>query len=214
MSKKLLPIPLILLIPILLLVVVIVAAVYRFNMTDEEIHAKQGFSHKKEQVAGDDPVMLKLFALHNAQPWRVQVPNSISNAQLSQFIGEAPFQQVKGFYTVDGQRGEVALDYIGIQPLNLGDPDSEMVFVVPYAINKQGGNSLHYLGLFRLLHKEKKVEHLDYVFIGDNLKELKAEVDHPFDVSEAVLAKYIAGDANSEVVEKQIKVKPTRFVKE
>ncbi len=38
--KRLLPIPLILLIPVVLLIVVIVAGVYRFSLSDDEIMAK------------------------------------------------------------------------------------------------------------------------------------------------------------------------------
>lgn len=40
MRRRLLPIPLILLVPIVLLIIVIVAAIYRINLTDEEILSK------------------------------------------------------------------------------------------------------------------------------------------------------------------------------
>ncbi len=41
-KRRILPVPLILLIPLVLLVVVIVAGVYRFSLTDEEILQRQG----------------------------------------------------------------------------------------------------------------------------------------------------------------------------
>lgn len=43
--KRILPIPLILLIPIVLLAVVIIAGIYRFSLSDDEIMAKIGRAH-------------------------------------------------------------------------------------------------------------------------------------------------------------------------
>ncbi|PKF80121.1 hypothetical protein CW749_10580 [Vibrio sp. vnigr-6D03] len=220
MSKKLLPIPLVLLIPIVLLIVVIIAAVYRFSLTDEEIYAKQGVTVKTEQADETDTVMHKLFALKDAQPWLVSVPESLSKAHLSQVVGELENSRAKGFYSVDGQRGEVVLNFFKITPLNYGDPSEAMTFVVPYAVTTQGTGVFHYLGLFRLKHNEKVVEQLDYIFIADRAQNVDVATDEPFDVSESVVVRYLAHSASqplseipSEQIEKFIKVKPKRFVK-
>ncbi|MBD1558209.1 hypothetical protein HC752_14825 [Vibrio sp. S9_S30] len=220
MSKKILPIPLVLLIPILLLGVVIIAAVYRFSLTDEEIYAKQGRTVKSEQTAETDPVMLKLFALEDAQPWLVSVPESLSKAQLSQVVGELEKARAKGFYSVDGQRGEVIVNFLKITPLNYGDPSEAMTFVAPYAVTTQGTGVFHYLGLFRLMHNEKVVKQLDYIFIADRAQNVDVATDEPFDVSESVVVRYLAhsesqplSETPNEEVEKRIKVGPTRFIK-
>ncbi|WP_164683974.1 hypothetical protein [Vibrio maerlii] len=46
--RRFLPIPLILLIPIVLLIIVVVAGVYRFSLSDEEILQKQGLIQVSE----------------------------------------------------------------------------------------------------------------------------------------------------------------------
>ncbi|GLQ76292.1 hypothetical protein [Vibrio penaeicida] len=220
MSKKLLPIPLVLLIPIVLLVVVIVAAVYRFSLTDEEIYAKQGVTVKSEQTGETDQVMLKLFALKDAQPWLVSVPESLSKAQLTQVVGDPENARAKGFYSVDGQRGEVILNFLEITPLNYGEPSEAMTFVAPYVVTTQGTGVFHYLGLFRLVYDKKVVEQLDYTFIADRAQNVDVATDEPFDVSESVVVRYLAHSASqplsetpSDQIEKLIKVKPTRFIK-
>ena len=72
MKKKILPIPLILLIPIVMLVVVIVAGLYRFSLTDEEILAKfpssqvvaslcspEEFTHFQKTASGGFPFVFR-----------------------------------------------------------------------------------------------------------------------------------------------------------
>lgn len=213
MSKRRLPIPLILLLPLLLLALVIVAGVYRFSMTDEEIGARQGW-HKPQS----DEVMLTLFSYQDASPWQVNIPESNGYATLSEFVGEDKLRRAKGRYQVGEQRGEVLLDYFQLQVLNFSPATENMTFVVPYIVTSQGSGSFYYLGLFRMIESERKIEQLDSVFIGDRLANLSVSIDQPFDVSSSILVDYLTHGESQAMAEKpntatqrMIKVSPHRF---
>ncbi|GAK87442.1 hypothetical protein JCM19238_5052 [Vibrio ponticus] len=83
MKKRLLPIPLILLIPILLLVVVILAGLYRFSLDDEDILAK--FPSQNQSF---DRVVEQVFAIRTPNPWTIQVPESTAFAFMDQVFPE------------------------------------------------------------------------------------------------------------------------------
>ena len=71
MKKRILPVPLILLIPIVLLIIVAVAGIYRFSLTDEEILAKF-----PSQVSQSDRVMQILFSIKTVNPWNIKFHKS------------------------------------------------------------------------------------------------------------------------------------------
>ncbi|MDF5441634.1 hypothetical protein P3694_25520, partial [Vibrio parahaemolyticus] len=67
--KKILPIPLILLIPIVLLVVVVIAGVYRFSLSDDEIMAKFPQTEVETNV-----IVQETLGITARNPWTIQVP--------------------------------------------------------------------------------------------------------------------------------------------
>lgn len=73
--SRILPIPLILLIPIVLLAIVIIAGVYRFSLSDDEIMAK--FPQAEVQ---SNPIVAEVLGVQAKNPWTIQVPeqNAVS----------------------------------------------------------------------------------------------------------------------------------------
>lgn len=194
MKKRFLPIPLVLLIPILLLITVIIAGVYRFSLTDEEIYQKQGRAMPatvaKVASLPEKSVMRQLFSLKDAQPWHIQLPESDVMVELSGFNGEHENRRAIGHYENGLEKGQIALNYFKLLPLNIGDPSQQMTFTVPYIVNNQGSGVFLYIGLFRLHHDSKHIEQLDSLFLGDRIQLDQIEVDIPFDVTSSIIAHY------------------------
>ncbi|MEF1340510.1 hypothetical protein REH81_27735, partial [Vibrio rotiferianus] len=67
--KRILPIPLILLIPVLLLAIVVIAGIYRFSLSDEDIMAK--FPQTQSQA---NSIVAEVPGIQSRNPWTVQVP--------------------------------------------------------------------------------------------------------------------------------------------
>ncbi len=80
MKKRILPIPLILLIPIVMLAVVMTAGIYRFTLSDEEILAK----FPSQQIAAD-AIVERLTGIKTANPLTVLVPESKAFALMTDF---------------------------------------------------------------------------------------------------------------------------------
>ncbi|USD66868.1 hypothetical protein [Vibrio sp. SCSIO 43136] len=189
MRKRILPIPLILLIPILLLIAVVVAGTYRLNTSHEEIAAKQGRYVKSDQEG--KAVMLHLFSLKDAQPWRVAIPDTMASAMLTDIPDMATNTVAQGNYRNGPEVGTVSLDYSQLLVLYFKDqPSSQMTFVAPYSVSNQGSGVFYYLGLFRLDHQHKKVDQLDYQLLGDRIQNLALSLDHPFDVTQSIIASF------------------------
>ncbi len=197
MSKRRLPIPLILLIPLLMLAIVIVAGVYRFSLTDEEIGQKQGWYKSKP-----DEVMLSLFSYKDGQPWKINLPESHSKATLTHFIGIDENRRAVGDYVNGEERGTVTLNYMQLNVLNFADSSDGMTFVAPYAISNQGSGNFYYIGMFKLIESKKTIKQLDSVLIGDRIQKLTIKADEPFDVSSAIAISYLKHGTGQAMAEK------------
>lgn len=215
MSKRRLPIPLILLIPIVLLAIVIIAGVYRFSMTDEEIGQKQGWITSKP-----DEVMLNLFSYKNGKPLKLILPDSNLTVALTHFVGSGTNRRAVGEFNHDEERGELAYDYFQTAMLNFHEPTDNMIYVAPYTVSNQGSGTFHYLGLFEVYQDEQRIQQLDTFFLGDRLKNVTVIPYEPFDVTNSVEVTYwVHGEqqAMAEEPSKEMKITlpltPTHFKK-
>ena len=183
MKNRILPIPLILLIPIVLLAIVIVAGAYRFSLTDEEILAK--FPSSNVQV---DPIVLSVFQLKATNPWTIKVPETNAYAFIDEIIEEQGI--AVGRYDSGVERGtvSVAVGNIqlseGVQALDdvqeLKDAQAlkfvqsnqagEPLFVAPMWVSNQGSGVFQYVALFKFDQHRSRMILVDQLFIGDRVK--------------------------------------------
>ncbi|NVN80452.1 MULTISPECIES: hypothetical protein [unclassified Vibrio] len=159
MKKKILPIPLILLIPIVMLVVVILAGVYRFSLSDEEILAK----FPSSQVSYD-PVVETVFDLKTTNPWTIKVPETNAYAFINEI--DAPKAIAFGRYDSGVERGVVTVDTKSLSAVTLGNAS---FFVAPMWISNQGSGVFYYLGLFKHDQQRSRVVLVDQLFLGDRV---------------------------------------------
>ncbi|CAK1835156.1 hypothetical protein FB440_1224 [Vibrio crassostreae] len=160
MKKKILPIPLILLIPIVMLVVVILAGVYRFSLSDEEILAK----FPSSQVSYD-PVVETVFDLKTTNPWTIKVPETNAYAFINEI--DAPKAIAFGRYDSGVERGVVTVDTKSLSAVTLGNAS---FFVAPMWISNQGSGVFYYLGLFKHDQQRSRVVLVDQLFLGDRVQ--------------------------------------------
>lgn len=160
MKKKILPIPLILLIPIVMLVVVILAGVYRFSLSDEEILAK----FPSSQVSYD-PVVETVFDLKTTNPWTIKVPETDAYAFIDEI--DAPKAIAFGRYDSGVERGVATVDTKSLAAVTLGEAT---FFVAPMWISNQGSGVFYYLGLFKHDQQRSRVVLVDQLFLGDRVK--------------------------------------------
>ncbi|ROP22278.1 hypothetical protein [Vibrio crassostreae] len=160
MKKKILPIPLILLIPIVMLVVVILAGVYRFSLSDEEILAK----FPSSQVSYD-PVVETVFDLKTTNPWTIKVPENNAYAFINEI--DAPKAIAFGRYDSGVERGVVTVDTKSLSAVTLGNAS---FFVAPMWISNQGSGVFYYLGLFKHDQQRSRVVLVDQLFLGDRVQ--------------------------------------------
>lgn len=160
MKKKILPIPLILLIPIVMLVVVILAGVYRFSLSDEEILAK----FPSSQVSYD-PVVETVFDLKTTNPWTIKVPETDAYAFINEI--DAPKAIAFGRYDSGVERGVATVDTKSLAAVTLGEAT---FFVAPMWISNQGSGVFYYLGLFKHDQQRSRVVLVDQLFLGDRVK--------------------------------------------
>ncbi|MEL0607764.1 hypothetical protein [Vibrio echinoideorum] len=160
MKKKILPIPLILLIPIVMLVVVILAGIYRFSLNDEEILAK----FPSSQVSYD-PVVETVFDLKTTNPWTIKVPETNAYA----FINEVDEPRALAFGRYDSgvERGVVTVDTNNLSAVTLG---KARFFVSPMWVSNQGSGVFYYLGLFKHDKQRSRVVLVDQLFLGDRIQ--------------------------------------------
>ncbi|EDK30882.1 hypothetical protein VSWAT3_12457 [Vibrionales bacterium SWAT-3] len=174
MKKKILPIPLILLIPIVMLVVVVVAGVYRFSLTDEEILAK----FPSSQVSYDT-VVETVFDLKTTNPWTIKVPETNAYAFINE-VNDAK-SLASGRYDSGVERGVVTVDTQKLLGVELGDTN---IFVAPMWVSNQGSGVFYYLGLFKHDQQRSRVILVDQLFLGDRVEIQTLEVAQP-DVTQA-----------------------------
>nr|WP_216613712.1 hypothetical protein [Vibrio mediterranei] len=161
MPRKKLPVPLILLIPLCLLIVVIVAGVYRFSMSDEEILAKFP-SHQAEKA---DVVVETILGVKVANPWTIQVPETSAFSLLTDI--DVDKQVAAGSYDDGMERGNVYLLY---QFKQLMFENNKLHFaVVPFAVSNQGSGVFYYLGLFNWDESRQRVILTDAKLAGDRV---------------------------------------------
>jgi len=160
MKKRILPIPLILLIPIVLLVVVTVAGVYRFSLSDEEILAK--FPSAQLQ---SDSVVLAVFGIKATNPWTIQVPENNAFA----FIDTLNESQnlASGRYDSGAERGVVTVD---TKMLKRVDIEGQPLFFAPMSVSNQGSGVFHYLALFKFDSSRSRMILADSELLGDRVK--------------------------------------------
>lgn len=160
MKKRILPIPLILLIPIVLLVIVTIAGIYRFSLTDEEILAK--FPSAQVEI---DAVVLSVFGIKATNPWTIQVPENNAFA----FIDTLDKSQslASGRYDSGAERGVVTVD---TKMLKRVDIDGQPLFLGPMSVSNQGSGVFHYLALFKFDSSRSRMILADSELLGDRVQ--------------------------------------------
>ncbi|WP_194435796.1 hypothetical protein [Vibrio fluminensis] len=156
MKKRLLPIPLILLIPILLLIVVVVAGIYRFSLDDEDILAKF-----PSQIQTVDPIVKQVFSIQTPNPWTIQVPESSAFAFIDELDTQA--QIAFGPYDSGAERGQVA---VSTKWLSFVDTNQYISVLI---VSNQGSGVFSYLATFRYDTQRKRVILEDSLLIGDRV---------------------------------------------
>ncbi|MEZ8774068.1 hypothetical protein [Vibrio sp. 10N.247.310.17] len=171
MKKKILPIPLILLIPIIMLVVVILAGIYRFSLSDEEILAK----FPSSQVSYD-PVVETVFDLKTTNPWTIKVPETNAYAFINEVDG--PRSIAFGRYDSGVERGVVTVGTNNLSSVTLGKAS---FFVAPMWVSNQGSGVFYYLGLFKHDQHRSRVVLVDQFFLGDRVRIQTLEITQLLD---------------------------------
>ncbi|CAM3069019.1 hypothetical protein [Vibrio neptunius] len=156
MKKRLLPIPLILLIPIFLLIVVTIAGLYRFSLSDEEIMAKF-----PNQMASSDAVMKSVFGLSTMNPWTVKVPESQAYTfmeELNPTTGLA-----SGTYEDGEERGVVTVDTSKLLQV------TPTIYASIMTVSNQGSGVFYYLVTFHYDEFRKRMISKEAQFLGDRI---------------------------------------------
>jgi len=156
MKKRILPVPLILLIPIVLLIIVAVAGVYRFSLTDEEILAKF-----PSQVSQSDRVMQSLFSIKTVNPWTIKIPESSAFTFIDD-IEQSPI--AKGTYEDGAERGEVSINTDFIVQINA------TTYVSPLVVSNQGSGVFHYLIVSKYDEFRQRLVTKGSAFLGDRVR--------------------------------------------
>lgn len=163
MKKRILPVPLILLIPIVLLIIVAVAGIYRFSLTDEEILAKF-----PNQVSKSDRVMQSLFSIKTVNPWTIKIPESSAFTFIDDM--EQP-QIVKGTYEDGAERGEVSIETRFITQVN------ETTYVSPLVVSNQGSGVFYYLIISKYDEFRQRMVTKGSAFLGDRVRIKDVSID-------------------------------------
>ncbi len=173
--NRILPIPLILLIPVVLLVVVIVAGIYRFSLSDDEIMAK--FPRSEVQ---SDFIVAQVLNIQSSNPWTIQVPEQNAVSFLDEWDKERGY--LIGSYDAGATKGKVLLPtkFIAQREIN-----QEPWIAAPLIVTTQGTGSFYYIGLFKFDPVPGRVILLNSVFIGDRveLNELQWRDDTSIEIS-------------------------------
>lgn len=158
--NRILPIPLILLIPVVLLIIVIVAGVYRFSLSDDEILAKFPPSEVQSNSIISDVLNIK-----SSNPWTIQVPEQNAVSFIEDWDKELGY--LIGHYDAGSTKGKVLLptEFIAQRQIN-----QEPWILAPMIVTTQGTGAFYYIGLFKFDALPSRVILLDSVFIGDRIK--------------------------------------------
>ncbi|MGR5230769.1 hypothetical protein [Vibrio sp. WZ-1] len=158
--KRILPIPLILLIPVLLLAIVVIAGIYRFSLSDEDIMEK--FPQTQSQ---SNSIVAEVLGIQSRNPWTVQVPEQGAVTFLDEWDKEHGL--LKGQYDAGATKGDVLVptEFIAQRDIN-GTP----WVIAPVVVTTQGSGAFYYLGLFKFDAVPSRVVLLNSVFLGDRIK--------------------------------------------
>lgn len=160
MKKRRLPIPLILLIPVVMLAVVIVAGMYRFSLTDEEIMAK--FPHQQMER---DALLYAWLGISTPNPLTLNVPESRAFAFIDEY--DSANGLASGQYDAGAERGRVILFTQFKRDLR---SDEEIWFSAPFMVSNQGSGRFYYLGLFKYDPQPRRVIMTDSILLGDRIE--------------------------------------------
>lgn len=161
MKKRLLPIPLILLIPIVLLIIVAVAGIYRFSLSDEEILAKF-----PSQASSQDTIMQSVFGIRTPNPWTVKIPESSAFTFIDDVVQG---NLLKGSYEDGAERGVVTIDSQKIVSLDGNNYASILT------LSNQGSGQFYYLILSEYDEFRQRLITKDSVLLGDRVDVLHLE---------------------------------------
>lgn len=156
MKKRLLPIPLILLIPVVLLIIVAVAGIYRFSLSDEEILAKFPSQQPKTNA-----IMQSVFNIKTVNPWTVKVPDS-SVFTFIEYMETPPF--ATGSYEDGAERGTVSVNTKQMVKLD------ETTYAVVLSVSNQGSGVFYYLGVSKYDQFRQRMVVKQSVLLGDRVK--------------------------------------------
>lgn len=190
-----------------ILVVIVIAGVYRFNVTNDDIYVKQVDGQVVPYSESGDKVMLHLFSFNTDNRWLVDLPESEVKVALTEVDSNGPYPLAKGHYRDGEERGVIGLDYSKITPLNFTSDSDNMMFVAPFSVSNQGSGLFWYLGFFQLDIKKALVKQMDSLFIGDRVRIEHVKTDEPFDVSSSIVIGYLGhNDSQSmaEIPEKEV----------
>jgi len=162
MKKRLLPIPLILLIPIVLLVVVSIAGVYRFSMSDEEILAK--FPNQASQA---DPIMQSVFGIRTTNPWTVKIPDSNAFTFIDDMT-QSPL--MTGTFEDGPVRGVVAIDSQTLVQID------STTYLSALSVSNQGSGVFYYLVVYKYDEFRQRLVSKGSAFLGDRIRVQSVEV--------------------------------------
>ncbi|MGY5612076.1 hypothetical protein [Vibrio brasiliensis] len=192
MKKRLLPIPLILLIPVVLLIIVTVAGIYRFSLTDEEILAK--FPNQGPQ---NNAIMAQVFGIKTTNPWTVKVPDS--NAFT--FIEDLEHRPIAAGSYEDGEvRGRVAINTEQIVKLN------DTTYAVILAVSNQGSGVFYYLAVSKYDEFRQRMIINGGALLGDRIK--VAEISA---VDRLITIKLLEREANQSMAEEPSQITTILF---
>ncbi|MEF1255306.1 hypothetical protein [Vibrio sp. M260112] len=192
MKKRLLPIPLILLIPVVLLIIVTVAGIYRFSLTDEEILAKF-----PNQGPKNNAIMAQVFGIKTTNPWTVKVPDS--NAFT--FIEDLEHRPIAAGSYEDGPvRGRVAINTEQIVKLN------DTTYAVILAVSNQGSGVFYYLAISKYDEFRQRMIINGGALLGDRIKVAEISV-----VDRLITIKLLEREANQSMAEEPSQITTILF---
>ncbi|QYJ98725.1 hypothetical protein K0J45_05655 [Shewanella alkalitolerans] len=184
-----------------LLVLVLLAGVYRFNFTNDDLYVVKEDGSVIPLDEDVDKVMLTLFSIKTHKAWSIKLPESQAEARLTSISLSGDRRFASGDYQNGPERGSVHLDYMKIVTLNhVADGEEErvsdtnkdeMLFVAPFFVSNQGSGVFAYLGLFSINHKLGDIEQLDSYFIGDRVEISALQTEEAFDLTSSVSLSYL-----------------------
>lgn len=157
MKKRLLPIPLILLVPILLLIVVVVAGLYRFSMSDQEILDKFPRAQQSQ-----DEVLKAVFGISTPNPWTIEVPNRHAYSFIETY--DAASKVATGRYDDGAERGNITIFTQWM--LQVSDTD----YVSVMSVSNQGSGVFYYLSRFHYDAPLKRMVTKESHLLGDRIE--------------------------------------------